>query len=137
MKKKYRETWNPDGKYFTLPNEIFSLDLSGSEILIYSYLLYCEDRKTHQCHPSYKTIAKAVDMCRNTVRKYVSMLEQKGLIHTETTTVTLKNGQKRNGNLCYTILPIQNVINDCYERQLRCAEISRKIEKYDRKRIES
>lgn len=46
--------------YFPLPNEIFSLELSCGEILVYTYLMYREDRKTFQCHPSYKTIGEAV-----------------------------------------------------------------------------
>jgi len=51
--------------YFPLPNVIFSLGLSPGEIAVYSYLLYCEDRKTYQCHPSYKTIGRAVGMSTN------------------------------------------------------------------------
>ena len=31
--------------YFPLPNVIFSLGLSPGEIAVYSYLLYCEDRR--------------------------------------------------------------------------------------------
>ena len=46
--------------YFPLPNEIFSLGLSGGEILVYTYLMYREDRETFQCHPSYKTIGEAI-----------------------------------------------------------------------------
>ena len=46
--------------YFPLPNEIFSLGLSTGEIAMYAYLMCCEDRKTFQCHPSYKTIGNAV-----------------------------------------------------------------------------
>ena len=42
--------------YFPLPNEIFCLGLSSGEIAVYAYLLRCENRKTFQCHPSYKTI---------------------------------------------------------------------------------
>ena len=38
-------------------------------------------------------------MSKNTVRKYVKELEAAGLIETEHTTVTLKYGRKRNGNL--------------------------------------
>ncbi len=45
------------GKFFSLPNEIFLLALPPSAFLVYAYLLYCEDRRTHQCHPSYRTIA--------------------------------------------------------------------------------
>ena len=53
--------------YFPLPNEIFCLDLSAGEIAVYAYLMYCEDRKTFQCHPSYKTIGSAVGLSKNTV----------------------------------------------------------------------
>ena len=33
--------------------------------------MYCEDRKTFQCHPSFSTIGEAVGMSNNTVKKYV------------------------------------------------------------------
>ena len=82
--------------YFPLPNEIFSLGLSPGEIAVYPYLMYCEDRKTFQCHPSYKTIGKAVGMSKNTVKKYVDGLIEKGLITVEPTAVITKNGVKRN-----------------------------------------
>ena len=108
--------------YFPLPNEIFSLGLCTGEISVYSYLLYREDRKTYQCHPSYKTIGKAVGVSPNTVRKYVSMLEERGLITTEHTTVTLKDGTKRNGTLKYCIRPIQEALNLFYEHQMTIAE---------------
>ena len=81
-------------RQFVLPNEIFDLGLSGGEILVYAFLIRCEDRETYTCYPSYDTnrsvqIAKqferAVGMSRNTVGKYVSLLEQKGLIETEQT----------------------------------------------------
>ena len=45
-------------------------------------------------------------------------MEERGFITTEPTEVTTRNGQKRNGNLLYTILPIQEVINHSYERQM-------------------
>lgn len=35
--------------YIPLPSAIFSLNLCPGEIAVYSYLLYCEDRKTYQC----------------------------------------------------------------------------------------
>ena len=45
--------------YFPLPNEIFSLNLCPGEIAVYSYLLYCEDRKTYQCAiPATKLLVK-------------------------------------------------------------------------------
>ena len=92
--------------YFPLPNEIFCLGLSCGEIAVYAYLLYREDRKTFQCHPSFRTIGNALKMSRNTVSKYVKSLEVKRLIITEPTSVITKKGQKRNGSLLYTVRPI-------------------------------
>lgn len=104
--------------YFPLPNEIFSLGLSGGEILVYTYLMYREDRKTFQCHPSYKTIGEAVGMSKNTVKKYVDGLVEKRLITTEPTSVITKKGEKRNGNLLYTIRPIEEAVEYHYEQQM-------------------
>lgn len=108
---------------FTLPNELFSLKLNSAEISIYTYLLYIENRKTHQCWPSYKTIGKAVDLSPKTVKKYVAELVDKGLISTENTTVITKKGIKRNGSLRYTICPIKEAVELYHQRQLRQAEL--------------
>lgn len=119
-------TWqkrDPLKRRFTLPNELFSLGLNSAEISIYAYLLYCEDRKTHQCWPSYKKIAKEVGLSPKTVRKYIIELVDKGLIATENTTVTTKDGRKRNGSLRYTILPIQEAVEQHRQRQLRQVEL--------------
>jgi len=111
MKKTYRN-------YFPLPNEIFSLNLCPGEIAVYSYLLYCEDRKTYQCYPSYKTIGQAVGMSTNTVQKYITALAEKGFISIESTSVITKSGLKRNGSFRYTIQPIQKVVELYHQRQL-------------------
>ncbi len=79
--------------YFMVPNEIFSIGLDFREISIYSYLLRCENRKTYQCYPSYKTIGHAIGMSENTVAKYVRQLEEKGLIYTEPTIMQSKDGK--------------------------------------------
>ncbi len=105
--------------YFPLPNVIFSLGLSPGEIAVYSYLLYCEDRKTYQCYPSYKTIGGAVGMSTNTVQKYITALAEKGFISIENTSVITKSGLKRNGSLRYTIRPIQEVVELHHQRQFR------------------
>ena len=110
--------------YFSLPNEIFVLGLCAGEISVYSYLLYRENRKTFQCWPSYKTIGKAVGMSQNTVRKYVMALEEKSLISTEPTSIRTQSGQKRNGSLLYTIRPIQEAMEQFYDRQMEQAERS-------------
>ena len=109
--------------YFPLPNVIFSLNLSPGEIAVYSYLLHCENRKTYQCYPSYKTIGQAVGMSTNTVQKYIFELADKGFITIEPTSVITKSGQKRNGSYRYTIRPIQEVVELYHQRQLRKLEI--------------
>ena len=122
MKRSLWPTRDSVKDYFPLPKEIFSLGLSAAEIAIYAYLLFCEDRKTYQCYPSYRTIGDAVGMSRNTVCKYVRSLEEKGLIRTERTTVTLKDGRKRNGSLLYTLLPWRQAVEQFHQRQLAMAE---------------
>lgn len=115
--------------YFPLPNEIFCLGLCSGEIAVYAYLLYCEDRKTFQCHPSYKTIGQSLKMSRNTVSKYVKRLEQKQLIRTEPTEIRTANGVKRNGNLLYTILPIEQAKNLYLEQELQRVACQQAYEK--------
>ena len=113
---------DPVKNYFQLPNEIFLLGLSPGALAVYSYLLYCEDRKTYQCYPSYTSIGKSVSMSVNTVRKYVAELEEQGLVVTEPTSIVTSDGRKRNGSLRYTILPIQNAVDLHNQRQLRQLE---------------
>ena len=128
------------GRAFLVPNAVFQMDLSGGEILVYSYLLYCEDRKTFTCYPSYETIGEAVGMSKNTVSKYVGMLEKKGLIETSKTTIVTRKGAVRNGNLKYHILPIADAEERFDRRQMKrlqeesARERARKaIESYDEK----
>ncbi|MBQ8512430.1 MAG: helix-turn-helix domain-containing protein [Clostridia bacterium] len=92
---------DPIKNSFIMHNEIFRLGLSEGAIAVYAYLLYCEDRETYQCYPSYTTIADAVNKSENSVRKYVAELVVKRLIETEHTTVTLKDDRKHNGSLKY------------------------------------
>ena len=113
-------------KFFSLPNAIFRIGLTSGEILVYTYLMYCEDRKTYQCHPSYSTIGEAIGMSKNTVKKNVDGLRKKGLITTEYTTVTTKDGRVHNGSLLYTLLPIYPIEEACFQKmlQLQSARIS-------------
>jgi predicted transcriptional regulator len=131
---------DPIKNYFPLPNEIFYLGLSSGEISVYSYLLYCEVRKTFQCYPSYKTIGSALKISKNTVRKYVAGLEEKGLITTEPTQIFKNDGKRYNGNLRYTIRPIEEAKEQYFQVQMRQAELAkaqadakRRLEEYDRK----
>ena len=99
MKRSLWPTRDSVKDYFPLPKEIFSLGLSAAEIAIYAYLLFCEDRQTFQCWPSYRKIGDAVGLSPNTIRKHIRSLEERGLLVTEPTMVTTKDGRKRNGNL--------------------------------------
>ena len=139
MKFKRYPKRNAIQNYFPLPNEIFCLGLTGGEILVYSYLMFCEDRKTFQCHPSYRTIGDAIGKSKNSVRKYVAGLENKRLITTEPTEIYTKSGQKHNGNLLYTVRPIEEAKQYYFEQQMRKAEQEsarqrtlKRLEEYDR-----
>ncbi|MFA6812160.1 MAG: helix-turn-helix domain-containing protein [Bacteroidaceae bacterium] len=128
---------DPIKNYFPLPDEIFCLGLSSGEISVYSYLLYCEDRKMFQCYPSYKTIGSALKISKNTVRKYVAGLEEKGLITTKPTQVYKNDGKRYNGNLRYTICPIGKVKEQYFQVQMQQAHAGAdakfRLEEYDRK----
>ena len=115
---------DPNKYYYLVPNEVFNLGLSSHEIAVYNYLLRCEDRRTYQCHPSYRTIGRAVQLSENTVRKYVAGLEEKGLIRTEPSSIITKDGRVRNGSLIYNIRPIQEALEQNYQRQFQRAEES-------------
>ena len=115
-------TTNPHGNCFTVPNEIYNLGLSMGAIAVYGFLLRLEDRHPgkdqYTCHPSYKTIGGAVDRSARSVAKYVQELVEAALIRTEPTSIITRDGQKRNGNLRYTVLPIRGAVNLYHERQL-------------------
>ena len=112
------------GNFFSLPNEVFLLGMSAGELAVYSFLKRCENRKTHQCWPSIKTIGQAVGMSENTVRKYIRHLEERALITTEPTEVITKSNGRRNGNLLFTLRPIGEVIDDHYASQLEELELT-------------
>ena len=119
MKRSLWPTRDSVRDYFLLPKEIFSLGLNAAEIAIYAYLLFCEDRQTFQCWPSYRKIGDAVGLSPNTIRKHIRSLEERDLLVTEPTQVTTKDGRKRNGNLLFTIRPIQFALQQDYDRQMQ------------------
>ena len=112
------------GNFFSLPNELFLLGLSVGELAVYSFLKRCENRGTHQCWPSIKTIGEAVGMSGNTVRKYIRRLEDRGMVCTEPTEVITRSSGKRNGNLLFTLRPVQEIIDEYYDHQLENVELS-------------
>ena len=109
---------SPLGHYFLLPNEIITLGLSPGKLSLYAYLIFCEDRKTHQCWPSIGRISQHTGMSANTVAKYIRQLEDKRLINVEPTKVRTKSGEVRNGTQLFTIRPIQEAVNFKLERDL-------------------
>lgn len=104
--------------FFPMPKKIFNLGMSAGEIAVYAYLMFRENRKTYQCYPSYRTIGDAVGMSRNTVKKYTDALVEKQLIYAEPTKVTTKDGV-RNGNLLYTIRPLDAALEYHLEQQMK------------------
>ena len=61
-------------------------------------------------------MAKVLHLSRNTVAKHMRLLEEHGLIITEWT--QMKNGIRKNGNLRCTVVPMHEVLEQCYQRQM-------------------
>ena len=114
--------WEHVKNCFPVPNILLDMDLPASAVAVYLYLLRSADRKTDQCHPGEATIAKRLHLSRNTVAKYVRLLEERGLIITEHTKIITKNGIKKNGSLLYTIIPLQKVMEQHHEQQFNALE---------------
>lgn len=119
--------------FFSLPNELFFLNIGHGAITVYAYLLYCENRRTHQCHPSCRTIAAAVHLSAATVMKHITKLEDKQLIAVENTNYIDNHGMKWNGNNLYTILPIQMAMDHCYQQQMLRLEEQQKRDKVQKR----
>ena len=116
--------WEHVKNCFPVPNILLDMDLPASAVAVYLYLLRSADRKTDQCHPSEATIAKRLHLSRNTVAKYVRLLEERGLIITEHTKIITKNGIKKNGNLLYTLVSMHEITQAYYDRQFEKAELA-------------
>ena len=136
--KYHHDKHDLPGQFFPMPKSIFRLGLVSGEILVYTYLMYCEDRKTFQCHPSYATIGEAVGISKNTVKKYVEGLERKGLISTEHTTVKTRDGRYHNGSLLYTLRPLEPIEEAYFQKMLRLqaarTSAQKALQKYDREK---
>ena len=113
---------------FFLPNDVFRLGLKSGDLLAYIYLQYQKGAHSDQCWPSYATIGAAVGMSRKTVQKHIGALIHKGLIRADYTSVFV-HGQKVNGNLLYTLKPVEQVFREREKTQLdklKLAEAQRK-----------
>ena len=99
-----------EGKYFILPNDVFSLGLSTNAIAVYAYLMRLEDRKTNVCWAKQQTIGNAVGIkSPKTVAKTLTELEDAELIYREATKMN-HGGRKVNGVQLFTIRPIEDAV---------------------------
>lgn len=105
-------------KFFPLPKELFALELSTGEIVLYAYLLYREKRDTFDCLVSRNQLQEVMGMSSNTVAKCVRSLEEKKFIETERTTYRRRNGEPMNGPLRFHILPIEGAKAKLCEMQI-------------------
>ena len=85
-------------------------------------------------------MAKILHLSRNTV--HMRLLEEHGLIITEWTQIQMKNGIRKNGirkngNLRYTIVPMHEVLEQCYQRQMTELERQRVQKKLSVQRTET
>ena len=135
-RKKPPVGWERAKNCFPVPNELLDFDLPAGAVAVYIYLLRHANRKTNQCHPSEATIAKRLHLSRNTVSKHVRLLEERGLIITERTSITTRRGIKKNGSLLYTIIPLQKVMEQHYEQQFNALERTTERQKVQAKLAE-
>ena len=105
--------WERAKNCFPVPNELLCFDLPAGAVAVYIYLLRHADRRTNQCYPSEAAMARGLHLARNTVAKYVRLLEERGLIVTERTQIQMRNGIRKNGNLRYTIKSSKSHLIDC------------------------
>ena len=75
-------------------------------------------------------------MSKSTVKKHVDGLRNRGLIETEYTTVTTKDGRTRNGSLLYKILPIEAIEEAYFQKMLRLENakkmMNQQLEKHEK-----
>ena len=81
-------------------------------------------------YPSYRTIGEAVGLSRNAVKNKVDSLVEKQLIYTEPTTIKLKDGRTRNGNLLYTIRPLDAAKQYYIEQQAKENEKKKALQEW-------
>ena len=70
----------PRPNYFYLPNEIFREGLTPYEFIVYAFLISARDKVKDQSYWSVANIAKNCCMCKNTCRKALHSLEDKGYV---------------------------------------------------------
>ena len=73
---------------------------------------------------SFTKAAEKLYTSQPTISTHIRQLEERGLITTEPTEVLTKSSGRRNGNLLFTLRPIQEVIDQYYDRQLEELELA-------------
>lgn len=79
--------------YFKVRSDIFDLDLSVKEIIVYMYLCSCSDNQ-NECYPSLKQIAAACSISQTSVKNAINELIERKLITKDNQ--YRENGGRRN-----------------------------------------
>ena len=131
---------NPKQSRFSLPNDSWKGELKPQAFAILAYLRYLHIHCKKDVPPSADEIAAQLHMSKDmaaewiaelnhrglldsnmvpiTVMKHITKLAEKQLIMVENTSCVGRHGMKWNGNNLYTVLPIQSVMDHCYQQQL-------------------
>ncbi len=91
--------------YFKMSNAIFHYGLLPNQLAVYSYLICCAGQRDY-CWPSVKTIAACCEISENTVRKAISVLEERGFIRKVESYQEWKGKSWRQSNNHYYILDL-------------------------------
>lgn len=79
--------------------------LNRNEYIVYGALRTFKNNETHKAYPSIPTLAKIIGMCDNSVRKYLRILQSKGLILIQERKVKNKvTNKKYNETNLYTFI---------------------------------
>ena len=75
-KKRYQQGLTNTGNYYLVPNAIYEMDLSPSQIMVFGYLFSINEN----FHPSMGLISKMCCLTNSTVRKALKGLEAKKML---------------------------------------------------------
>lgn len=92
------------GNYFMLPNDVFNLMLTPSQLAVFCYLVRCSD-KSWTCYPSIPTIAQACRLSENTVRKALKYLNERDIITISGGYSMSKFGKMQNATYVFGVNP--------------------------------
>lgn len=85
-------------KEFYLSTDVWMSGLSCHAKAVLAYLSYCAD-KQGECFPSVRKIAEECSVCKNTVRKALCELENKGLVAITPRIVRSSVGNRQTSNM--------------------------------------